>query len=129
VKTVDDTRYDLLEIIGFSAEVAEPNSASLTAFYTDRHLNPILNKLVEYVEAQREAARADERERMKAELWPMLAAAEADVRSDLESKVEALMALWMGDVIRPEQIRREPWLAGHWLRKSDVLALLKEGEQ
>lgn len=55
-------RQDLLEIIGYVAEVNEPNGRPLTAYYTDRHLSPILDQLVEYVEALRPAVTRPERE-------------------------------------------------------------------
>lgn len=60
-------RDELLGIIGYSAEVCEPNAEPITAFYTDRHLRPILDKLVAYVET----ARADERERIAQDIEAM----------------------------------------------------------
>ena len=54
----DDAK--IAEILGYSAEVCEPDSKPITAYYTSRHLDPVRNRLVEYVES----VRADERERI-----------------------------------------------------------------
>ena len=61
---MSDIRDDLIEIIGYSAETCVPDGKPVTAFYTDRHLRPILDRLVEYVEAQR----ADEFEKTSADI-------------------------------------------------------------
>jgi hypothetical protein len=62
-----------------------------------------------------DVARADERTRMKAELWPMIGAAESDVRIAFRAEVEAL---------------REPddaWKSDAYNAAiDDVLALLNE---
>lgn len=54
----DDAK--IAEILGYSAEVCEPDSKPITAYYTSRHLVPVRHRLVEYVES----VRADERERI-----------------------------------------------------------------
>lgn len=58
----DDAK--IAEILGYSAEVCEPDSKPITAYYTSRHLDPVRKRLVEYVES----VRADERERIAQEI-------------------------------------------------------------
>lgn len=112
-------RGDLLEMIGYSAEVSEPNGQPITAFYTDRHLRPILDRLVEYVEQ----VRADEREQYRGrrdEMMQALSEELLNVRTktlaDALGKVKALHSRAWG------------WgKDGHvvlWVNRDDVLDLL-----
>jgi hypothetical protein len=57
-------RDDLLGIIGYAAEVSLSDDQPIVAFYTDRHLSPILERLVTYVVQQRTDARAGAREQI-----------------------------------------------------------------
>jgi len=87
--------------------------------WVDYHLNPLSRDVgIALVPAYQaafdawlETIRADERERMKRELWPMIGAAEADVRADLRAKIEAMAGVH--DI---------------WLYRDDVLALLDGAE-
>lgn len=52
-------RSDLLAIIGFAGEFCEPNSKPVKAFYTDRYLSPVLDRLVGYIERREAVVRED----------------------------------------------------------------------
>jgi len=78
----DDVREALLSIIGYSAEVASPNELPVIEYYTDRHLSPILDALVEYVEG----ARADERAAIHKALDAEKPRWEAEIRADEQAK-------------------------------------------
>lgn len=71
--------------------------------------------LVEYAEQFIAEARADERDQMRKELWPMLLAAAVDERAALRARVEALP---------PLQMRRPDDVYAAYVLRADVLALL-----
>lgn len=49
----EQIRRDLLGIIGYSGEVAEPDKAPVEAYFTDRWMQPRLEALVDYVVTER----------------------------------------------------------------------------
>jgi hypothetical protein len=60
-----DVRSELIQIIGYQGETCLPGEKPVTAFFTDRYLNPVLDGLVKYIEE----IRVDERERIAQEAW------------------------------------------------------------
>ncbi len=117
-----DAREELLEIIGYSAEVSLPNEQPITAFYTDRHLSPILDKLVEYVTR----VRADEAERT---LEFCCTDTEPDIRRAVaEDIAQAIEAKAAHHDARAEKPWHNPAMrdghdsAAHWLESAAAIA-------
>ena len=85
-------RYDLLGIIGYGAEVSEPGKMPVWGYYTDRHLSPVLDQLVAYIEQREMQVRADERSRCDCTATTnALDIERAATLADLRAKVEGLV--------------------------------------
>lgn len=118
------TRDDILGIIGYSAEVSEPGKYPITGYYTDRHLSPILDGLVEYVER----VHADEQKDADRRVGRIILRGDRIYRGMVEqAHRETLTSLRDKVMDLPSRIELNE--VGHevtWVRYPDLLALIDE---